>query len=300
MTASSRILLLGATGQIGHALHRTLPALGTVYAPPRADVDMETPDALRRVVERTAPDAIVNAAAYTAVDQAEEEPERAETINCTAPGILAAAAAARNAWMVHYSTDYVFDGTKRSPYTEEDPTAPLGVYGRTKRDGEAALQASGSKHLILRTSWVYSLRRSNFLRTMLRLADERDHLSVVDDQVGSPTWAEWIADATAQILEKVLGRDDSAASSGLYHLSSRGQTSWYGFARAIFKHFDRSIDIDPIASEAYPTRAERPRYSVLDTRRVARRFDLQIPSWTEQLAACVRSASSTAEAASDA
>ena len=286
MPPPPHILLFGSTGQIGHALQRPLGRLGSVDALARADADLTDAAALRTAVREHAPDVIVNAAAYTAVDQAEEEPERAEAINATAPGVLATAAAEHGAWLVHYSTDYVFDGTQRTPYTETDPTAPLGVYGRTKRDGEAALQEAGGRHIILRTSWVYSHRRSNFLRTMLRLADTHDRLTVVNDQVGCPTWAGWIAAATAHIVETLLTRDTSAADSGLYHLSSSGHTSWYGFACAIFEQVGKDVHVEPIPTASYPTPAERPRYSVLNTSSVTQTFNLRIPTWQQQLAAC--------------
>lgn len=291
MSDKPHILLLGATGQVGHALRDPLSAIGTVTAATRDDADLADEASLRTLVRTTAPDIIVNAAAYTAVDQAEDEPERAMAINGLASGILAEEAARLDAWMVHYSTDYVFDGQKRTPYTEDDTPSPLGVYGRTKRAGEKAIQqVGGGRPLILRTSWVYSLRRSNFLRTMLRLAHDHDVLTVVDDQTGCPTWAGWIADATTEMLTTILDRDDPAGDSGVYHLSSAGSTTWCGFARAIFERFGKSVRVDPIATEDYPTKAERPRYSVLDTQRVQQRFGLRVPSWQEQLDACTRHA----------
>lgn len=278
-------LLLGPTGQVGHELRSTLAPLGTVVAAGRDRVDLTQPDTIREAVNEVGPDAIVNAAAYTAVDRAEDEPDVAHAINAIAPGVMAEAARDAGAWLVHYSTDYVFDGTASSPYREDDPTNPLGVYGRTKRAGEEAVRERGGRHLLLRTSWVYSDRRSNFLRTMLRLADERERLTVVDDQIGCPTWAGWIAAATASVLEAVLGADDPEENAGLYHLSSAGQTSWYGFARAIFARFDRDVHVEPIPTEEYPTKAPRPAYSVLDTTRVRDTFGLDVPTWSEQLAA---------------
>jgi len=289
---ATSILLLGGTGQVGHELRRTLSSLGTVRAPGRERVDLTDPDVLRRAVQEAAPDAVVNAAAYTDVDGAEDEPERAAAINAQAPGVLAGAAAGAGAWIVHYSTDYVFDGTKRIPYTEDDPPRPINVYGRTKHQGEEAVRAAGRKHLILRTSWVYSRRRSNFLRTMLRLADEKERLPVVDDQIGTPTWAGWIAEATASVLRSVLASEEDPAKGGTYHVSAGGQTSWYGFARAIFEQFGRDdVTVQPVSSDAYPTAAARPAYTVLGTERLRRTFDVSVPSWSEQLRRCREQAS---------
>jgi dTDP-4-dehydrorhamnose reductase len=278
------VLLLGATGQVGHALRAPLGRLGTVHAPGREEVDLTAPDTIRAAVQAAAPDVIVNAAAYTAVDDAEEEGARAEAVNAQAPGVLAEAAAAAGAWLVHYSTDYVFDGTRTTPYRETDPPNPLNVYGRTKRDGEAAVRAAGGRHLILRTSWVYSARRDNFLLSMLRLADEHDSLTVVDDQTGTPTAAVWIAEATVTILRRLASMDDPGAASGLYHLAASGQTSWYGFAQAIFAVFGRDdIAVEPIPTEEYPTPAARPAYTVLDSAKARTTFALDVPPWTEQL-----------------
>ena len=289
MTTDSTILLLGATGQVGHELREPLAALGTVVAPGRDEADLTAPDTLRRAVRETEPDIVVNAAAYTAVDDAETEEDRAAALNAQAPGVLAEAAAEEGAWLVHYSTDYVFDGTKTAPYTEADPTNPMNVYGRTKREGEEAVQAVGGKHLILRTSWVYSARRSNFLLSMLRLADEHETLTVVDDQTGTPTWAGWIAEATARLLHRVGEAPQSDAYSGLYHLAAGGQTSWYGFAQAIFAQFGRDdVTVEPIPSSEYPTPAARPAYTVLDSHKVREAFEVSIPTWSEQLAACRR------------
>lgn len=278
------ILLLGASGQIGHELRDPLSTLGTVVAPERSTVDLSSPDTIQRTIREVRPDVVVNAAAYTAVDQAEEEPERARAVNARAPGVLAEATADVGGWLVHYSTDYVFNGTKTRPYVETDAPTPINTYGRTKRAGEVAIQETGGRHLILRTSWVYSGRRSNFLRSMLRLADEHDRLPVVDDQTGTPTWAGWIAEATRTVLRRVMDRDEP--KSGLYHLAAGGQTSWYGFAQAIFAQFGRDdVVVEPIPSEEYPTPAERPSYTVLDSGKARRSFDLSIPTWSEQLAA---------------
>ena len=280
------VLLLGATGQVGHALRAPLSAWGTVVAPGRDTADLTAPDTLRAAVREAAPDVIVNAAAYTAVDDAEDEPDRAAAINARAPGVLAEAAAEAGAWLVHYSTDYVFDGTKAAPYVETDPTTPVNVYGRTKREGEEAIQAVGAPHLILRTSWVYSARRSNFLLSMLRLADEHDVLTVVDDQTGTPTSALWIAAATTTILRRLQAMEVPEEAGGLYHLAAAGQTSWYGFAQAIFAQFGRTdVAVEPIPTEEYPTPAARPAYTVLDSGKACTAFDLDVPTWSEQLAA---------------
>ena len=282
--ATASILLLGATGQVGHALRRTLAPLGTVHAPGRAAVNLTDLKSVREAVRELGPDLIVNAAAYTDVDGAEEEPERAARINAEAPRVLAEAARAVRAWLVHYSTDYVFGGGKRAPYTEADAPSPISVYGRTKRDGEAAIQAVGGRHVILRTSWMYSRRRSNFVRTMLRLARENDRLTVVDDQIGVPTWAGWCAEATASICERLLAEDD-AALSGLYHLTGTGQTSWYGLARAALAQFGRTdVAAQPVSSGEYETAAPRPAYTVLDSSRAQAAFDLPAVPWTAQLA----------------
>ena len=282
--ATPTILLLGATGQVGHELRRTLASLGTVHTPDRTTADLTAPASLRRAVSDAEPALIVNAAAYTDVDGAEDAPERAMTLNAEAPGVLAEAARDTGAWLVHYSTDYVFDGTKHAPYTEEDAPNPINVYGRTKRHGEEAIRDAGGRHVILRTSWMYSHRRSNFVRTMLRLAEEKDRLTVVDDQIGVPTWAGWCAEATATICERLLAEDD-ASRTGIYHLAGTGQTSWYGFAQAIFAQFDRpGVTVEPVSSDEYDTAAPRPAYTVLDSSRARAAFDLPDTPWTAQLA----------------
>ncbi len=281
--ATAPILLLGATGQVGHALRRTLAPLGTVYTPGRAAVDLTDLKSVREAVRELGPALVVNAAAYTDVDGAEKEPERAAQINAEAPRVLAEAARAVEAWLVHYSTDYVFGGGKRAPYTEADAPSPISVYGRTKRDGEKAIRMVGGRHVILRTSWMYSRRRSNFVRTMLRLAGENDRLTVVDDQIGVPTWAGWCAEATASVCERLLA-DDAAPEAGCYHLAGTGQTSWYGLARAVFAQFGRTdVTVEPVSSDEYETAAPRPAYTVLDSRRARAAFDLPATTWTAQL-----------------
>ncbi|PSQ97595.1 MAG: dTDP-4-dehydrorhamnose reductase [Bacteroidetes bacterium SW_9_63_38] len=282
--ANPDILLIGATGQVGHELRAPLAEIGDVTAPRRDGLDLTAPETIQSAVRAAAPDVIVNAAAYTAVDDAESEPDRAEAINAKAPAVLAETAAEVGAWLVHYSTDYVFDGTATAPYVERDATNPINVYGRTKRAGERAVQAAGGPHLILRTSWVYSARRSNFLLSMLGLADEHDTLTIVDDQTGTPTSAAWIAEATAAILGRLLDMDTPTEAGGLYHLAASGQTSWYGFARAIFAQFGRDdVTVKPIPTEEYPTPAARPAYTVLDSSEVRTTFDLDISTWSEQL-----------------
>ncbi|MDN5780694.1 MAG: dTDP-4-dehydrorhamnose reductase [Luteimonas sp.] len=289
-----RILLLGANGQVGAELRRSLVPHGKVVAATRngllADgsscelADFDRPRDLLALVDRVAPDVVVNAAAHTAVDRAEAEPEAALRANALAPAAIAEACASRDALLVHYSTDYVFDGTSAPPYREDDPTSPLGVYGASKLAGEVAIRNSGARHLIFRTAWVYAAHGRNFLLTMLRLAAERDELRVVADQVGSPTSAAHIADTTAAIL----ARDTSA--TGLWHLTCTGQTSWHGFAEAIMAGaverglLDKAPRILPIPTSDYPTPAARPAFSVLDNSRLQRDFGLPGLDWRDALA----------------
>ncbi len=230
---SKKIVLLGSTGQIGWELHRSLTTVGQVIPLNREAADLSKPEMVVQEIRKHKPHIIVNAAAYTAVDAAETESEKAMTINAKAPGMLAEEAKRLGALLVHYSTDYVFDGNNTSPYREEDPTNPLNSYGKSKLEGEKAIQAPAGKHLIFRTSWVYGMRGQNFLLTMLRLGKERDELKVVDDQIGAPTWCRHIAEATSQILAQ---KDllDQKALTGIYHMTSSGSTSWHGFATAIF------------------------------------------------------------------
>jgi dTDP-4-dehydrorhamnose reductase len=290
MTAGKPILLIGRNGQIGGALRQLLAPLGAVVAPDRARLDLASPDSIRRAVRETAPAMIVNAAAYTAVDKAEDEPDLARAINGTAPGILAEEAKRLAAPLVHYSTDYVFDGTSTRPYTEADAVNPLGVYGRTKLAGEEAIAAVGPVHLILRTSWLYSMHGNNFLLTMRRLAAGREELRVVADQHGAPTWARWVAEATAAILED---RGDLADRSGLYHLTAGGETSWHGFAEAIVESMRASGEpvsvtrVTPITTADYPTPAARPVYSVLDCTKAAATFGISITDWRDQMLLCL-------------
>ena len=289
-----RILLTGVTGQVGWELQRSLMTLGEVIPVGRSvsntalHMDLAHPDTIRGVFREVKPDLIVNAAAYTAVDKAEQESELAMVINGIAPGVMAEEAKLLGAAIIHYSTDYVFDGTKATAYTEQDKPNPQNTYGKTKLAGEQAIQAVGVPHLILRTSWVYGMRGKNFLLTMLKLAREREELSVVHDQIGAPTWSRMIAEATAQIFSQCTQSLAILASkSGMYHLSATGQTSWYGFARAIFDHDPHSElkmqRLIAITSEQYPTAARRPAYSLLDSRRLCDTFGLALPNWQTTL-----------------
>lgn len=277
-----RILLIGKNGQVGWELNRTLMTLGEITAVDYPDIDLARPDTITRWLRDTKPDLIVNAAAYTAVDQAEDEPELAMAVNGIAPGILAEEAKKINAVLVHYSTDYVFDGRKRTPYTEEDEPNPLNVYGKTKLAGERAIQQTGCDHLILRTSWVYGLRGKNFLLTMLKLAQEKDEIRVVDDQIGTPNWSRWIAQATAHILCR--NPEEVREKSGLYHLSAQGETSWCGFAREIMKKSNLSrCKVTPITTAEYPSPAVRPAWSILECNKVKYQFGIYLCSWCECL-----------------
>jgi dTDP-4-dehydrorhamnose reductase len=286
-----RILLTGANGQVGWELQRSLAPLGELAAFDMAHLDLGDVDSVRRCVRELQPQVIVNAAAYTAVDKAESEPGLARALNAVAPGVLAEETKRLDAILVHYSTDYVFDGEKPEPYTEDDAPNPINVYGRTKLEGERAIAASGCRHLTLRTSWVYASRGRNFLLTMVRLAREQRALRVVDDQIGAPTWCREIADATAALL----ARAELAApgAHGLYHLCAGGFTSWFGFARAIFASPELvRLGIEPpaleaIPSGAYPTPARRPRNSRLDCSRLSSRAGVRLPPWDEALGRCM-------------
>lgn len=284
-----RILVTGTTGQVGHDLLASLAPLGEVVGVDRDRMDLGSADAIASVVRSVAPDLIFNPAAYTAVDRAETERDTATRVNAIAPGILAAEAARLGAWLVHYSTDYVFDGRAPRPYTEDDPTGPASVYGSTKLAGERAIGASGCRHLILRTSWVYSLRGRNFLTTMYRLSLERDELRVVDDQVGAPTTSAALADAGGALVRRLAAGDEPP--SGVYHMSCGGSVSWCGFARAIVSRLPQVAAalgdtptghrprVTPIRTEDYPTPAARPRNSVLDNGKLERTLGLRLPHW---------------------
>ncbi|MBI4989346.1 MAG: dTDP-4-dehydrorhamnose reductase [Rhodocyclales bacterium] len=284
------ILLSGRNGQVGWELQRTLLPLGRVAAFGHRELDLADAAAVRRKLDEVRPDAIVNAAAYTAVDKAESEPDLAHAINAAAPALLAQEAAQRGALLIHYSTDYVYDGAKAAPYVETDPTNPLGAYGRSKLAGEEGVRAAGADHLIFRTSWVYSSRGSNFLRTILRLAAEREELRVVVDQIGAPTWARLIAEATAQALKQAMQeRKNGAFKGGVFHLAATGETSWHGFASAIVAQRAglRVKAVTPITTADYPLPAPRPANSRLNTDKFRARFGLALPAWRDCLQLCL-------------
>ena len=283
-----KILLTGATGQVGYELERSLQALGEVVALDRARMDLSDLDQVRDVVRAVRPGLIVNPAAYTAVDKAESEPELAHRVNAEAPAVMAAEARLLGAAMVHYSTDYVFDGSKQGAYVETDPTNPINVYGRSKLAGEQAIAAAGIPHLILRTSWVYGMRGKNFLLTMLRLARERDELRVVADQHGAPTWSRTIADTTAMLLAQARcgGAQWWESNSGIYHLSAQGQTTWHGFTEAIVAAAALECSILPITSAEYPVPARRPVNSVMSSAKLMRDLS-SLPDWHHALKLCL-------------
>ena len=289
-----KILLLGKGGQVGWELQRSLAPLGQVVALDWDSADgcgdFTRPQQLLQTVRSLAPQVIVNAAAHTAVDKAESEPELARLINATAVGELARQAQALGAWLVHFSTDYVFDGSGSRPWLESDAPAPLNVYGQTKLEGERLVQQACQRHLVFRTSWVYGARGGNFARTMLRLAAEREKLQVIDDQIGAPTGADLLADVTALALRQVCAQTAQAdALAGLYHLTATGQTSWHGYASHVIEqarrfkpeHDLRVREIAAVASSAFPTGARRPHNSRLDTQRIRQAFGLNLPHWQD-------------------
>ena len=278
-----RILLTGRNGQVGWELERMLAPVGEVIALDRAQLDLCDETSIRRAARASAPDVIVNAAAYTAVDRAESEPVLASAVNGIAAAILAEEARRCDALLVHYSTDYVFDGEKGVPYREDDPTSPVSVYGRSKLEGEQAIQASGCRHLILRTGWVYAARGNNFVRTVLKLARERGELSVVGDQIGAPTSAHELAVATATLLAQ------GPPADGIYHLSAAGETSWYDYALAIIS-LTGLVDtkVRRITTADYPTAARRPRYSVLSNEKIRNAAGIALADWRAPLEAVCR------------
>lgn len=286
-TARPRILVTGARGQVGGELARLLPAYGGVVTVDRTTLDLADPDAIVRVMRDAAPDLVINAAAYTAVDLAESRRDDAFAVNACAPAVLAEEAKRRGAVLVHYSTDYVFDGRATTAYTEDAPTAPLNVYGESKLAGEQAIAASGAHALVLRTSWVYGLSGKNFLVTIRRLAAERDELRIVADQTGTPNWSRSLARATCELVAK--GLPALAERAGLYHLSSTGATTWHGFAQAIVGDVARPRVV-PITTSEYPTPARRPAFGVLATARLREAFGIALPPWDEALAACLEEA----------
>ncbi len=296
-----RLLITGANGQVGWHLQRTLAPMGEVLPIDIGEVDLTDLNAVSRTVRDFAPDIVVNAAAYTAVDKAESEPELARTINVAAPGKIAEECARTGALLVHYSTDYVYDGNKPTPYEENDATGPLSVYGQTKLEGDQAIMASGSAHIILRTTWVYDIRGKNFLRTALRLAREKEELRMVGDQFGAPTWARGLAESTTILLARLLERKRATRSwqSGLFHLTASGQTSWAGFAQAILEDYEdllawpaetgefggplKAKRVVAITTEQYQTPARRPHNSVLSNAKIQTAFGIALPDWRAQL-----------------
>jgi dTDP-4-dehydrorhamnose reductase len=299
------ILLIGTTGQVGRELNGMLPRIGEVTALDRQRLDLTQPEEIRRAIRTFHPAFIVNAAAYTAVDKAESEESVSRAINAEAPAVMAEEAKKIGASLIHYSTDYVFDGTKTTPYDEDDPTNPRNVYGRTKLEGERAIQASGATHLIFRTAWVYATEGRNFLLTILRLATQREELRIVRDQIGAPTLSSELARATTNILAQICDTEGGPFSladvSGIYHMTAGGETSWYDFAKAILEEAAKTPatcswyaaatnslpliarHVIPIAASEYPTPARRPAYSVLSNVRLNRIFSLQLPDWQRQL-----------------
>ncbi|AQQ41690.1 MULTISPECIES: dTDP-4-dehydrorhamnose reductase [Burkholderia] len=291
--SAHRILVTGVNGQVGFELARTLQGLGTVVALDRGALDLSNPDRIRSVVREIRPTLIVNPAAYTAVDKAEQERDLAMAINGVAPGVLAEEAGKLGAPLIHYSTDYVFDGTKNGEYVETDPTCPQNVYGESKLAGEAAIAASGAAHLIFRTSWVYGARGRNFLLTMLRLGRDRDELKVVSDQIGAPTWSNTIATLTAHAVAQSRGAADPAEwwakRAGVYHLNAAGSTSWHGFASAIFELVGQpnTPRVLPIPASDYPTPAKRPTNSRMSNDKLYEVFGVAAPDWREALRLCL-------------
>ena len=278
-----RILLTGRNGQVGAALERSLAPLGEVVATGRSTLDLADSDAVRRVVREAKPGVVINAAAYTAVDRAETEPDLAMRVNGVAPGVLAEEARRSGALLIHYSTDYVFDGSKASPYVESDATNPINAYGRSKLAGEQAIAAVDGAHLILRTSWVYAPRGKNFFLTIARKAEAGEALRVVDDQHGVPTSAAFLAASTAALLEQT----DRSRLRGLYHLVPSGQTTWCGFARAIVAALGLPVEVSAVTSADFPTPAARPANSVLNAERIVRDLGVERPAWESLLADCI-------------
>lgn len=290
-----RIMLTGASGQVGWELARSLLPIGKVIALNRDQCDLARPETLPSIVEDVNPDVIINAAAYTTVDKAEDEEGIASLINCTSVGVLSEEAKKRNALFVHYSTDYVFDGTKQTPYTEEDRTNPVNAYGRSKLAGEVAVQQTGCDYLIVRTAWVFSAHGKNFLTNILRLTQERSELNIVSDQTGDPTWARFVAEATAHCVKSsLLSMKEQNFQSQIYNLTSDGNVSWYDFAKCIvasfYNHSNKGksrCSISPIKTDEYKTRAKRPGNSCLSTKKIEKDFNLVMPSWEQTVQMCI-------------
>jgi dTDP-4-dehydrorhamnose reductase len=292
-----KLLVTGANGQVGWELIRSLTPLGEVIGLDRAHCDLSRPECLPGIVRSISPDVIVNAGAYTAVDKAEEEEQLATTINGAAVGLLAEEACMAGALLVHYSTDYVFDGAKQPPYNEDDTPCPINAYGRSKLAGEGAIVQCASDYLILRTSWIYAARGHNFVRTVLRLARERDELRIVADQVAAPTWARNVADATSHLIRQAMAeRGGGSFASGLYHMTASGTTTWHGFAGAILEDAERLAllppgrlpRLSPIRTEEYPRPSARPRNSRLTCDRLRKRFGIVLPDWKQGLTLCLQ------------
>ncbi len=291
-----RILVTGARGQVGWELQRSLACLGDVIACERSQMDLGDTDSVVKALQHLEPDIVVNAAAYTAVDKAEEEQDLAAQVNATIPGVLAEEMRRRDGLLIHYSTDYVFGGQGDSPFSEQDPTGPLNVYGKTKLQGEQNITQVAGRHIIFRTSWVYSHRGQNFMKSMIRLGQERETLRIVADQVGAPTCARLISDVTAQVLHEVTKEvHDASIDSGIYHLVAEGETSWFDFANAIFEYLKKQREelnlkvqrVEPITSAEYPTPAMRPHNSRLSTGKLQARFNLFLPNWQDDLERCL-------------
>lgn len=288
-----KILLLGSQGQIGWELERSLSTLGKVLAFDRTSLNLTDFNKLRTVIRDIAPHVIVNGAGYTAVDKAEKEPELAMAINAEAPTILAEEAKSLNAIFIHYSTDYVFDGEHTHPYRENDATRPLNVYGSSKLAGEKGIQSIGGNYFIFRTSWIYAARGKNFFLTMLKLAQEKPELRIVNDQIGAPTWSRLVAEATSQVLAFCLEKENSSVPWGIYHMTAKEETTWYGFAMAIFNRYqEQNADfkipqIVGIPTCDYPVPATRPRFSVLSNQKLSDTFDISLPSWEKGLELCM-------------
>jgi dTDP-4-dehydrorhamnose reductase len=284
-----KILITGQHGQVSQALQQHLQGLGELIVLGSNQLDLAKPDQIREQIRAHRPDLIINAAAHTAVDQAESEPDAAFAINAIAPGILAEEAKALGIPLIHYSTDYVFDGSKPVPYTEADATNPLGIYGKSKLAGEQAIAAVGGEYLILRTSWVYANQGKNFLLTMQRLLPEKPHMRIVADQIGAPTWAGTIAGSTRALIER--WQAGKAGEWGVYHLTAQGETSWFGFAQAIAEHLRAEgkacAELEAIPSSAYPTPAKRPLNSRLDCSRLQQQWHVSQPHWQDALRECL-------------
>lgn len=293
-----KIMITGKDGQVGWELQRLLSPLGQIFTYDRNGLDLRNSDQIRNVIREVRPDVIVNAAAYTAVDKAEIDQESAMAINATAVGVIAEEAKKLDGLFIHYSTDYVFDGSAASPYREMDKTNPMNIYGKSKLKGEEAIQTIGGKHLILRTSWVYGMRGNNFLMTMLRLGKERDQLKIVGDQIGAPTWSHHIAEKTGSMISNCLNRKYENDPWGIYHLTSSGYTSWFEFAETIFDFYRKSSEqrfgelkisnLLKIPSIEYPTPAMRPKYSVLSNEKILKNFQISMPNWKDALVQCMK------------